>query len=123
MVMVRYETCPRCTNACMITYTVEFGKILSIKNAACPKGENFIYEQAETPDSIINTKVYVKNGTTSLAEVQTSKPVPGYLLNEMKNALKKLELEAPLEFGQVLATNYLNSGADLISRSKIEKYK
>ena len=123
MVMVRYETCPRCTNACMITYTMEFDKILSIKNAACPKGEQFIYEQAKMPDSIVTAKVFVKNGMTSLAEVKTSKPVPGYLVNEIKDKLKKLELTAPLTFGQVLAENYLNSGADLISRSNIAKYE
>ncbi|MBR2743415.1 MAG: DUF1667 domain-containing protein [Clostridia bacterium] len=122
MVVQRFKTCPRCSNGCMITYLEEAGRIITIKGAACPKGEGFIYETVAPPDSLIDAVVYVKNGIVSTATVRTSKPVPGPMVDEFEKAMKKLELEAPLEFGKVAVENFMNSGIDIISRTTVKKY-
>jgi len=123
MVMARYEVCPRCTNACVITYYVEFDRIIKIKDNMCPKGEEYIREKGAIPDSICSATVFVRNGIVSKAEVRTAKPVPGPRVAEVEKALKTLEVDAPLEFGKVVVENFLDTGIDLISRVSIAKYK
>ena len=123
MVVQKYKICPRCTNGCTIFYLEENGEIRSIKGATCPKGENYVRETASQPDSIVFADVYIKNGVTSIAQVKTSKAVPGHLVESVTEALKTLELEAPIEFGEVLIPNYMDSGTDLVAKSTIKRFE
>ena len=122
MVVQRFKTCPRCSNGCMISYLEEAGRIITIKGATCPKGEKFIYETVAPPDSLVDADVYVKNGMVSMAKVRSAKPVPGPMVEQFEKALKKAEIEAPIEFGQVVIENYMDSGIDIVARASVKKY-
>ncbi len=122
MVVQRFKTCPRCSNGCMITYLEEAERIITIKGAACPKGEKFIYETVAPPDSLVEADVYVKNGVVSIARVRSAEPVPGPMVEAFEKALKKAEVEAPLEFGKVIIKNFMDSGIDIIARVNVKKY-
>lgn len=120
---VKFVTCAKCLNRCQLRYETQNGTLTQVLNAACHKGIKYVKEIMDVPDTLIVQTVYLKNGMVSHAEVKTSAPVPGHMVNDVKEALEKIEIEAPITFGQVLIENFMDTGCDLISRSTVAKSK
>lgn len=117
--MEREFVCIICPNGCRILLEYEGTNIKSIKGDECPKGEDYVKNEITNPLRVFTGSVLVGNGDFSLASVKTSVPIPKKYLKKIGEITRQLKVDAPVEIGQVVASNLLDSNIDLIATRKI----
>jgi len=121
--MKKEFTCIVCPNSCRITVEYEGNKIKSIKGAGCPKGIEYVKNEITNPVRVFTGSVLVEKGNFSLVSVKTPSPIPKKYLKNIGKITHRIKVEAPIEIGQVVASNLLNENIDLIATRKIKKGK
>ncbi|TFB09431.1 DUF1667 domain-containing protein [Candidatus Atribacteria bacterium MT.SAG.1] len=117
--MEREFVCIICPNGCRILLEYEGTNIKSIKGDECPKGKDYVKNEITNPLRVFTGSVLVGNGDFSLASVKTSVPIPKKYLKKIGEITRQLKVDAPVEIGQVVASNLLDSNIDLIATRKI----
>ena len=115
MVETKTLTCVACPKCCEVTVEYEGDEIIEVKGNACPQGRDYAKEEIVAPTRILPTTIRVKNGALSLCPVKTTKQIP---LENMFEAMKIIgaeEVEAPIQMGDVLIENILDTGADIVA--------
>ena len=107
-------TCIVCPIGCEIEVTVKGKRIISLGGNKCPRGESYAREEATQPKRIVFSVLRCKNGDFPTVAVKTSKPILKSLIPNLMKLLSNLEVSAPLKIGDVVASNILNSGADVV---------
>lgn len=121
--MKREFICIICPNGCRIKVEYERTNIKNIKGDECPKGKDYVRNEITNPLRIFTGSVLVENGDFSLVSVKTPVPIPKKYLKKIGEITRRIKIEAPIEIGQVVASNLLNENIDLIATRKIEKKK
>lgn len=117
--MEREFVCIICPNGCRILLEYEGKNIKSIKGDECPKGKDYVKNEITNPLRVFTGSVLVGNGDFSLASVKTSVPIPKKYIKKIGEITRQLKVDAPVEIGQVVASNLLDSNIDLIATRKI----
>ena len=63
----------------------------------------------------------VRNGNFPLVSVKTSKPIPKEKIFEILEIIKKTSINAPIDLGEIIIKNILNTGSDIIATKSIKK--
>jgi CxxC motif-containing protein len=121
--MEREFVCIICPNGCQIKVEYEGTNIKNIKGDECPKGKDYVKNEITNPLRVFTGSVLVKNGDFSLVSVKTYSPIPKKYLKKIGEITRRIKLEAPIEIGQIVASNLLDNNIDLIATRKIEKKK
>ena len=119
--MNRQFVCIICPNSCQLKVTYEGKKIFDIQRALCSKGKEFVKNEITNPLRVFVGSVKVNQGDFKLVSVRSAAPIPKKYLQEIGKMTHTLEIDAPVEIGQVVASNLLNKNIDLIATRKIEK--
>ncbi len=98
------------------------GEII-VKGNLCPRGKEFAVEELKNPERILPTSVKVVGGDQPLVSVKTSKPIPKSRIFDVMEEIKKVEVRAPVEIGDVILKNVLNLGADVIATREVRVAK
>jgi CxxC motif-containing protein len=106
--------CIICPNGCEVEAEVA-GKGVKVKGNACRRGEDYVRKEIFSPERGLTTTVLVKNGLIPLASVKLSKPIPKNKVLEAMREIKKLEFQAPVKIGQILAENICGTTANLVA--------
>jgi CxxC motif-containing protein len=110
-------TCIQCPLGCDIELEVddETQEILKINGAGCPAGEDYAKEEYRNPTRILPTTARVSGGVLPLVPVKSAGPLPkGELENAMRE-IAKVELQAPVELGDVVVENVCDTGVDIVA--------
>ena len=119
--MEREFVCIICPNSCKLKVEYEGKTIKKIAGAQCPKGEAFAKNEITNPLRVFTGSVLIENGNFSLVSVKTPVPIPKKYLKKVGELTRRIKVEAPIEIGQVVASNLLNVNIDLIATRKIKK--
>ncbi|RLF04901.1 MAG: molybdopterin oxidoreductase [Thermoprotei archaeon] len=113
----RELTCIICPAACTLHVLVTPDGELIVRGAGCRRGVEYARQEILEPRRVVVTVVKVKNGELPVVSVKTSRPVPKSCIREIMKATAELEIEAPVEIGQVVAENIC--GANLIATRRV----
>lgn len=122
--MSRQESliCVSCPMGCHLDIEIpEVGEWLITGNQ-CKRG--IVYAKAEltNPVRVLTSTVRVSNGFLKRVPVRTSDAIPKPKLFEAMEVINKVVLEAPIKMGDVVITNLLDTGIDVLtSRSMAVK--
>jgi Uncharacterized protein with conserved CXXC pairs len=120
----REIVCIVCPNGCRMNVTFdENNKVNLVENALCKTGEEYAVNEIQCPQRSITSTVRVINGNIPLASVRTDKPIPKEKINQAMTEIRKIQLKAPVEFHQVIISDLLGTGANLISTKEISEVK
>jgi len=111
--------CIMCPIGCELTVTHIGKKVLSVKGNGCPLGEKFAKEEFTNPKRVVITTVQVENGKRRLVPVRSDKPVPKEKLFDVLKYLRKVRVNAPVKFHQIVVENILNTGANIIATDEV----
>jgi len=117
----RSLTCIICPMGCKIEVELSDGKIFNIEGNACDRGLSYAKEECTSPKRILTTLVRVKDGLLPVTSVKTTRPIPKALILSAQKELSSIVLEAPLNIGNVVMRNILDTGADVIVTRSIKK--
>ena len=119
--MHREFICIICPSGCQISVEYEGINIKNIKGDECPKGKDYVKNEITNPLRVFTGSVLVENGDFSLVSVKTHVPILKKYLKKIGEITRRIKVEAPVEIGQVIASNLLGEDIDLIATRKIEK--
>jgi len=112
--------CIICPSSCTLkAYTKSDGTI-KVDGALCPRGIEYAKQEITDPRRIVISVVKVKNGNLPTVSIKTSKPVPKKCITAIMKATASIELEAPVEIGQVIIKDIC--GSDIVATRRIKKF-
>lgn len=117
--MLKEYTCIICPNGCEIEADIVDGSIVSIEGTACRRGREYVEQELRDPQRNIASSVLVEGGTLPLVSVRLSGPIPKARIFDVMEEIKKQRLPAPVEAGQVVISNVLGLGRDVICTKQI----
>jgi len=121
--MEKEFVCIICPNGCLIKVEYEGTNINNIKGDECPEGKDYVKNEITNPLRVFTGSILVENGDFSLISVKTHVPIPKKYIKKIGEITHRIKVDAPIEIGQVVASNLLNENIDLIATRKIEKKK
>ena len=108
--------CIKCPLGCRVELTVDDeGNVLGVANAQCKEGHEYAISEYKSPVRILTTTVLTKGSAKKLLPVKTNQPIHKTQLIDCMRYVSKIRVEPPIQIGQVIVSNILNLGADLIS--------
>ena len=119
--MYREFICIICPNGCQISVEYEGTNIKNIKGDECPKGKEYVKNEITNPLRVFTGSVLVENGDFSLVSVKTPSPISKKYLKKIGEITRQIKVEAPVEIGQIVASNLLDNNIDLVATRKIKK--
>ncbi len=121
--MEKEFVCIICPNGCLIKVEYEGTNINNIKGDECSEGKDYVKNEITNPLRVFTGSILVENGDFSLISVKTHVPIPKKYIKKIGEITRRIKVDAPIEIGQVVASNLLNENIDLIATRKIEKKK
>lgn len=117
--MTRTMICILCPNSCEITAEADGGQLLRCTGNQCPKGEEYVRQELLSPMRNIATSVEVTGGDLPLCSVRLTGPIPRARIFDAVDAIHRCRLTAPVRAGQVILSNLLGLGVDVIATRDI----
>ncbi|TZE83015.1 DUF1667 domain-containing protein [Calorimonas adulescens] len=111
----RYITCILCPQGCNLKVQIDDGKIVSVKNNGCEKGPGYANDEVFHPTRVLTTTVRIRKAKLPLLPVRTKRPIPKGKIFEAMKVLAGIEVEAPVTVGQVIYSNILDTGVDVVA--------
>lgn len=107
--------CIGCPMGCPVTVTLDSGEVLSIEGNTCKRGDDYARREVVSPTRMLTTTVPVIGGECATVPVKTSGEVPKQRLLDCARALRDVKLAAPVKAGDVILSNILDTGVDVIA--------
>jgi len=111
--------CIVCPASCSLKVAVEPSGEIKVSGNLCSRGADYAKHEAANPLRYVMSVVKVKHGGIPTVSVITSKPVPKKCISEIMKATANVEVEAPVEMGQIVLQNIC--GADLVTTRKVKR--
>lgn len=107
--------CVACPLGCVVTAELAEGKVQKIRGFQCLQGKRYAQEEFQMPMRILPATVRVSKGILPLLPVKSSGPLPRDLLMEAMGELARVEVTAPVQEGNCILKNILNTGVDMVA--------
>lgn len=94
--------CIGCPMGCMMTVSMDGGKILEVSGHSCAKGDKYAREEITNPTRIVTSTVKLSGAGTPLVPVKTKNAIPKGSIMACMKALRNVECKAPIAIGDVV---------------------
>jgi CxxC motif-containing protein len=112
--------CITCPKGCTLEVTHD-GKTVIRVNQGCKRGKEYVQRELTDPRRMVASTVRVRGGLHPLLPVATAAPFPKPRIPELMDALRQVEVAAPIEPGQPILSDALGTGIAIIASRRIEK--
>jgi CxxC motif-containing protein len=99
----------------MITASFENGAVVGVEGNICNNGLKYARKELTNPTRTVTSTVKVKDGDSQMLSVKTKEDIPKEKILDCIVALKDLELNAPIEIGEIVLKNVADTGIDIIA--------
>ena len=114
--MIERIICIGCPLGCQAQLEIdERGEVVKLSGCRCKQGRRYVLEEYHHPVRIFTSTVPTEGSSQPLLPVRTDKPIPKTRLKEAARVLVKMKVRPPIKSGQVLHSNLLDTGANLIA--------
>ncbi len=114
MAEVRNLICISCPMGCNLTVTRD-GDNITVTGNTCKNGEIYGIEEVTNPKRVIPTTVVCNGGKLKRLPVKTADAVPKSMIFDIMKEINKVSVDAPVEVGQVIIPNVLDTGVDVVA--------
>ena len=111
-------TCICCPMGCTLYVDLEGTEVMSITGNTCKRGDTYARDEVVRPVRMVTSIVKVKNGKLKMLPVKTKEPIDKSRINECLEALKNVEVNAPVHIGDIIINNA--AGVDIIATRNVE---
>lgn len=93
--------------------------MIEVKGNTCPKGDIYARKEVTNPTRIVTSTVRVSGGTSAMVNVKTASDIPKDKIFDCVEALKGVEIAAPVKIGDVVLANVAGTGVNIIAARNI----
>ncbi|MFP4461363.1 MAG: DUF1667 domain-containing protein [Thermotogota bacterium] len=116
----RKITCISCPLGCEIEAEIN-GDDIKLKGNRCARGKEYAINEIKDPRRVVTSNVKVNGGEFPLASVKTTGAIPKGKIFSLIEKLREVELEAPVNIGQVVYKNLFDTGFDVVVTRPVER--
>lgn len=113
--------CINCPMGCLLTVTLEDGEVVKVEGNTCPRGETYAHQELTDPQRMLTSTVRVEGGALPLLPVVSKSTLPKGRIMDCAEALRSVAVQAPVKTGDVIVSNILGLGVDIIASRDMEK--
>lgn len=117
----RNITCICCPLGCAITVEIENSIPIKVTGNTCKRGEEYAKKEVISPTRMVTSTVRVRGGKTPVVAVKTESDIPKGKIGICMKELKQIEVEAPVNMGQIILKNVAGTGVDMVATNTVEK--
>lgn len=118
---VQTLTCISCPMGCAVTVEMDRESIVSVSGNTCKRGEIYARKEVVNPTRIVTSTIKVRGGTADMVSVKTKEDIPKGRIFDCVRALKGIEVEAPVEIGDVIVQDIAGTGVEIIATKQVAK--
>jgi CxxC motif-containing protein len=111
--------CITCPKGCTLEVTRDGDTILQV-DAGCKRGTHYAEEELKDPRRMVASTVRIQGSAYPLLPVYTGAPFPKPMIRDLLAELRKVEVSAPVKMGDVVITDALGTGIDIIASRSME---
>lgn len=112
--------CIGCPLGCALIVELNGDEVIRVTGNTCKIGENYGKKECTNPTRIVTSSVLVSGGKSKILSVKTDGDIPKAMISDCINALRGVIINAPINIGDVIIENILNTGINIISTKNIE---
>ena len=116
----RNYTCIVCPKSCKGELTVKNDGTFETTGFDCNNGKKYAVNEYTDPKRMLTTTVKIENGIFNLLPVVSSEEVSKKRLRDCIHTLYSITVKAPVRAGDVVVSNILDTGVDIIAARDIE---
>lgn len=114
--MLKNIVCVACPMGCGITVEISAeGEIISVTGNTCKRGDAYARTECTNPVRSLTTTVKVCGGIHPVVPCKSAGPIPKGKVIECAEALREVEVKAPVKLGDVLVENVLGTGVNIVA--------
>jgi len=115
MSVVTEVICIQCPLACQIELTVDSnGNIEKVDGFQCKEGKAYAQQEYKSPIRVLTTTVRTESSTRPVLPVRSGGGIPKDLVMPCVQFLSTMKITAPRKMGDIVVSNILNTGVDII---------
>ena len=115
---VRRFTCVSCPVGCDLVVTMQGDEVVEITGNTCPRGIEYGTNEATNPKRVLTMLVDVE-GSVMPVSCKSTEAVSKKLIPDCIQALRGVKLTAPVQIGQVIASDICGTGVDIVATKAI----
>jgi CxxC motif-containing protein len=112
--------CITCPKGCTLEVTRDGQTVIKVKQG-CKRGKDYAQRELIDPRRMVATTIRVNGGLHPLLPVATAAPFPKPRIHELMDALRQVEVSAPVEPGQIVLEDALGTGIAILASRRIGK--
>ncbi len=113
-------TCICCPIGCTLTSRLLPDGSIAVTGNKCPKGAAYGEKELTNPTRIVTSTVRVVGRKDVVVGVKTASDIPKEKMMECMNALRGIEVKPPVRIGEVVLSNVVDTGVDIVVTRGIE---
>ena len=113
--------CINCPMGCPLTVEMDENEVVSVSGNTCKRGEIYARKEVTNPTRIVTSTVRVENGTSDMVSVKTKEDIPKGKIFECVKALKNVQVEAPVQIGDMIIANIADTGVDVVATKNVAR--
>lgn len=94
---------------------------LNVTGNNCPRGVLYAKAELTHPTRMVTSTVAVDSPINPRLPVKTKEPIPKELIFKVMEEIDKVIVKTPIIIGDVIISNVLGSGVDIIATKNIDK--
>lgn len=114
-------TCIGCPMGCPLIVELEDGKIISVAGYTCKRGDDYARKEVTNPRRTVTSIIPVLHGEIGMVSVKTKTDIPKALIRQCMLEMKNLEVEAPVEIGQVILADLCGTGVPVVATKTVRR--
>ena len=104
--------CIGCPKGCELTVFLDGKQVTKVEGNHCKKGAAYGEKEVTAPTRIVTSTVPVLEGEIPVVPVKTASDIPKDKMLSCVQALKNVNVTAPVEIGDVIVHDIVHTGVD-----------
>lgn len=118
---IKKLTCINCPVGCSLKVEMDGENVICVSGNTCRRGEIYARKEVTNPTRIVTSTVKVVNGISGTVSVKTKEDIPKEKIFACVQALRGIEVQAPVHIGDVILENVAGTGVDIVATRNVEK--
>lgn len=110
--------CKVCNLGCRLTIN-KVDEEYIIEGNKCNRGLEFGTKEAIEPSRVLTGRSLLKYGSMGRIPVKTSDVIPSHLVNQVMEIIITTEVTAPVNKGDIIIKDILDTGVDVVAQRKV----
>ena len=115
--------CISCPMGCNLSVDDKDKSNIIVIGNTCQRGKIYGINEVTKPKRMVTSSVKDSGGVDLVVSVKTKEAIDKKLIFDVLNELKDITLKAPVNIGDIVIKNVLNTGVDIIATRSVGENK